>query len=136
MHGDEPPPPPQGYPAPNVWIGLQVEPVVHRDWIAARARAQFANGLLEEAASLRERYGPSPRAFSAFGYHEAFAAIDGTLTIDQAVERDITRTNQFARRQRTWFRAEPDINWLDATSQSPDQARQIIEASLKAPSDT
>ena len=117
-----------------MWIGLQVDPTIHRDWIADRARAQFAAGLLEEAAGLRERYEPSLRAFSAFGYHEAFGVLDGSLTLDQAIERDITRTNQFARRQRTWFRAEPDINWLDATSQSLEgQARQVIEARLKAP---
>jgi tRNA dimethylallyltransferase len=131
VHGDKPPPPPQGYPAPSVWIGLQVEPAIHRDWIADRARAQFAGGLLEEAAGLRDRYGTSPHAFSAFGYHEAFGVLNDDLTLDQAIDRDITRTNQFARRQRTWFRAEPDINWLDATSQSLEtQARQVTEASL------
>jgi len=59
---------------------------------------------------------------------------DGSLSLDQAIERDITRTNQFARRQRTWFRAEPDINWLDATSDSFDaEARRIIVARLDAP---
>ena len=60
VHGDTPPPPPQGYPAPSVWIGLQVEPAIHRDWIADRARAQFANGLLEEAAGLTGALRPEP----------------------------------------------------------------------------
>jgi tRNA dimethylallyltransferase len=111
-----------------------VEPPIHRDWIAARARAQFATGLIEEAAALRQRYDTNLRAFSAFGYHEAFGVLDGSITLDQAIDRDVTRTNQFARRQRTWFRAEPDINWLDATSRSLEaEARRIVESSLDDP---
>ncbi len=116
VHGDRPPPEPRGYPARSVWIGVAVEPRTQRDWIVERARAQFASGLLEEAAALRERYGPALPAFTALGYHEAFAVLDGKLTVEQAIDRDATRTWQFARRQRTWFRAEPGIEWLDADS--------------------
>lgn len=125
LHGDRPPPQPRGYPAPQVWIGLQVDPQTHRDWIAERARAQFASGLLEEAAALRQQFPPDLRAFSAFGYREAFSVLDGTLKIDEAIERTVTRTSQFARRQRTWFRAEPDINWVDAASDSVKAAREL-----------
>jgi tRNA dimethylallyltransferase len=114
VHGDRPPPEPRGYPARSVWIGLQAEPAQHRDWITQRARAQFASGLLEEAAALRERYDPGLRPFSAMGYHEAFAVLGGELTLEQAIERDATRTWQFARRQKTWFRTEPDVSWFDA----------------------
>lgn len=113
VHGDQPPPEPRGYPARSVWIGLQADPALHRAWIADRARAQFASGLLDEAASLRQRYDPSLPAFTAFGYREAFAVLDGELTLEQAIERDATRTWQFARRQKTWFRAEPDVKWFD-----------------------
>ena len=116
LHGDEPPPAPRGYPARSVWIGLQVEAEVHRGWIVDRARAHFASGLVEEAAALRRRYDPSLRAFSAVGYGEAFQVLDGRRTRDQAIDQVILRTNQFARRQRTWFRAEPDVHWLDAAS--------------------
>jgi tRNA dimethylallyltransferase len=131
VHGDTPPPPPQGYPARHVWIGLQLEPAVNRDWIEDRARAQFGSGLLAEAAALRERYDPGLRAFSAFGYREAFAVLDGAATVGEAIQRVVVRTNQFAKRQRTWFRGEPDINWLDATSTSLEsEARQIVETSL------
>ncbi len=82
-------------------------------------------------AALRQRSIPSLRAFSAVGYHEAFDFLDGKLTFEEAIERDITRNNQFARRQRTWFKAEPDINWLDATSASLDRdALRIAQSSL------
>ena len=47
-------------------------------------------------------------------YREAFAVLDGTLSEEDAIQRTAARTRQLARRQRTWFRAEPNINWLDS----------------------
>jgi tRNA dimethylallyltransferase len=66
-----------------------------------------------EAVALRERYGVHPRAFSAFGYYEALGCADGEIDEATAIERDVARTRAYARRQTTWFRAEPDIAWLD-----------------------
>jgi len=97
-----------------VWVGLEADPQTHRDWIVERVHAQFASGFLEEAAALRQRYDPSLRSFSAVGYREAFDVLDGRLAVDQAIAQTIVRNNQFARRQRTWFRRDPRITWLDA----------------------
>ena len=58
-------------------------------------------------------------AFSAIGYREAWAFLDGELTREQAIELDVRRNVAFARRQRTWFRSEPGITWLDATATPP-----------------
>lgn len=113
IRGDAPLPAPRGYSAPHAWVGLRVLPEIHDGWIVARAREQFANGLLEEAAALRERYDPALPAFSAIGYREAWSVLDGEATLDQAIATDSQRNRAFARRQRTWFRAEPDIAWLD-----------------------
>jgi tRNA dimethylallyltransferase len=110
-------PPPRGYPGPVAWIGLSVEPDEHRRWIASRARAQFDAGLIDEARALRERFDPGIPAFSAIGYREAWAVLDGQLTRDEAIAEDARRNVAFAKRQRTWFRAEPDVAWLDATSE-------------------
>lgn len=110
--GDTPPPPPRGYPAPVVWLGLAVDPARHADAIEARAREQFANGLLDEAAALLERYPEDLRAFGAMGYREAFDVLAGRATLEQAIATDTGRTRAYARRQRTWFRSEPDIHWL------------------------
>ena len=55
-------------------------------------------------------------ALSAIGYREAWAFLDGELTREQAIELDVRRNVAFARRQRTWFRSEPGIAWLDATA--------------------
>jgi tRNA dimethylallyltransferase len=130
LQGDIPLPAPRGYPAPVAWIGLRLEHAVHRRWIAARARAQFESGLIEEARSLRERFDPSLPSFSAIGYREAWSVIDGQATLEEAIDADAARNVRFAKRQRTWFRAEPDITWLDPTD-SRQAATTIADAALR-----
>ena len=95
---------------------------------ADRARWQFDNGLLEEAAALRERYDPALPAFSAMGYREAFALLAGEISREDAIELTARRTRQFARRQRTWFRAEPDVEWLDAAADPLPRAAAVARA--------
>jgi tRNA dimethylallyltransferase len=116
LQGDAPPPPALGYGGPIAWLGLRAAPPVHREWIARRARDQFDAGLVEEARGLRERFDPTLPAFSAIGYREAWAVLDGHLTREQAIELDAKRNADFARRQATWFRSEPGVEWLDATA--------------------
>ncbi len=119
LQGDVPLPAREAYPGPMVALGLHVEPATHQAWIADRARGQFANGLIEEARALRDRWDPSLPAFSAIGYREAWSVIDGDATLADAIEADILRTVAFAKRQRTWFRAEPAFTWIDATGTDP-----------------
>lgn len=114
LTGSAAPPLPRGYPAPIMWLGLRLEPPLHRERIATRAREQFGAGLLDEAAALRRRYPEDLRAFSAMGYREAFDVLAGRSDLDRAIDRDADRTWAYARRQRTWFRSEPDIDWLEA----------------------
>jgi tRNA dimethylallyltransferase len=112
------------------WLGLTVEPATHRGWITHRARAQFDAGLIDEASALRERFDPGLPAFSAIGYREAWAVLDGELTREAAIAEDARRNKTFAKRQRTWFRAEPDITWLDAAADAVeptlDAARRLL----------
>ena len=131
LQGDVPLPEPRGYPAPVAWLGLEVESGTHRDWIDARARAQFAGGLLDEARHLRERFDPTLRAFSAIGYHEAWDVLDGRVGLDEAIAVDIGRNVSFARRQRTWFRSEPDITWLAVGPGEPDPLPAALDAARR-----
>jgi tRNA dimethylallyltransferase len=128
--GTGPLPDPRGYPGPVAWIGLSLDRTTHRAWIATRARAQFDAGLIDEAERLRERFDPGLPAFSAIGYREAWAVLDGRLTREAAIDEDSRRNASFAKRQRTWFRAEPDIAWLDANGGPDDQtiaaARRLL----------
>lgn len=112
-------PAPRGYDAPVAWLGLTVERETHLSWIAHRARAQFESGLVEEAGTLRERFDPGLPAFSAIGYREAWALLDGQTTREAAIAEDARRNAAFAKRQRTWFKAEPGVAWLDATGGPP-----------------
>jgi tRNA dimethylallyltransferase len=116
LRGDGPLPEPVGYPAPVLGIQLVLAPAEHRRRIDARAEAQFGAGLVDEARALRERFDPSLPAFSAIGYRESWAYLDGELTLAAAIELDARRNAQFARRQRTWFRGEPALSVLDAAA--------------------
>jgi tRNA dimethylallyltransferase len=135
LEGDRDAPPPRGYDGPSRWIGLSLDPDTHRTWIATRARAQFDAGLIDEARSLRDRFDPTLPAFSAIGYREAWAVIDGAMTVEAAITEDARRNVGFAKRQRTWFKAEPGIEWLDAAdertarSAALAQARQLLRPS-------
>ncbi len=120
-------PAPRGYDGPSAWIGLAVDQSMHRSWIESRARAQFDAGLIDEARALRERWDPALPAFSAIGYREAWAVLDGQLTREAAIAEDARRNQAFAKRQRTWFRAEPDIRWLDGTAE--DRVDQAVTTS-------
>ena len=77
--------------------------------IDRRARSMVADGLLDEAAALREAHphGLSTTARQAIGYAEAFAVLDGELDLDLLAPTIAQRTWQYARRQRSWFRRDP-----------------------------
>lgn len=133
LAGDGPPPPARGYPAAVAWLGLDVPVATHGGWVAHRARGQFEAGLIAEAHGLRERWDPALPAFSAIGYREAWAVLDGRLTRDAAIEENIRRNAAFAKRQRTWFRSETGITWLDARSPDiGDAALQLATRLLDA----
>ena len=117
--GDRPRPAVRGYAAPVGWLALDVPADTHRRWIETRARAQFETGLVEEARALRERFDPALPAFTAIGYREAWALLDGSLSREAAIELDAKRNVAFAKRQRTWFRRERDIAWLDPSVGDP-----------------
>ncbi|HEX7611545.1 MAG TPA: hypothetical protein VF371_02135, partial [Candidatus Limnocylindrales bacterium] len=53
------------------------------------------------------------------GYAEARAVIDGRLSPEEAIAEDARRNVHYARRQATWFRREPDVIWLDTTTDLP-----------------
>ncbi|MGK3650418.1 tRNA (adenosine(37)-N6)-dimethylallyltransferase MiaA [Pseudarthrobacter enclensis] len=102
------------YYQPAVQIGLAVERAALHERLAARVHAMVDAGLLEEvrrldAAGLRA----GKTACRALGYAQFLQVIDGSATVAEAAEATIVATRQFARRQLTWFRADPRITWLD-----------------------
>ena len=131
LTGSALPPRPLGYPGPVTWLGLRRPPPAHRRAIEARVDAHFDAGLLEEAERLRARYGEDLPAFSAMGYREAFDVLAGRSDIVTAKARDAQRTWAYARRQRTWFRSEPDIAWLEVGEGTAAAARELLASFLR-----
>jgi tRNA dimethylallyltransferase len=115
LQGDAPLPLPVGYPAPVLGLQLVVAQSEHRRRMELRARAQFASGLVEEARALRARFDPALPCFTAIGYRESWAFLDGACSLEAAIALDAQRNIGFARRQRTWFRTERSLAILDAT---------------------
>ena len=78
--------------------------------IEARYRQQLAAGFLDEVRALGGRMSRTAR--QALGYRELLAHLAGDCTLEEAVAAAVSRTRQFARRQRAWFRRDPRITWL------------------------
>ena len=114
------------YYQPAVQVGLGVDREVLRDRLASRVHRMVASGLLEEVRLLDARgLRRGKTASRALGYSQFLRVIDGTSTVSDAAEETILATRQFARRQLTWFRADPRITWLDW--QDPQLAAKAAE---------
>lgn len=102
------------YHRPAVQVGLGVDRDVLRERLAARVYRMVEAGLLDEVRELDARgLRRGKTASRALGYAQFLRVIDGGSTVKQAAEETIVATRQFARRQLTWFRADPRITWLD-----------------------
>jgi tRNA dimethylallyltransferase len=88
--------------------------------INQRAAAMFDRGLIEETERLIERYGPDCRPFTSLGYAEAAAVLRNELTREQAESEAQQGHRNYAKRQLTWFRREPNIHWLGGCGGDPD----------------
>jgi len=106
--------PAREYFQPAIQIGLDVDRELLRDRLASRVHAMVARGLLEEVRRLDSaglRHGKT--ASRALGYAQFLRVLDGGSGLAQATDETIIATRQFARRQLTWFRADPRVHWLD-----------------------
>jgi tRNA dimethylallyltransferase len=93
-------------------LGLNPPRAVLYARINRRAYEMFDRGLVEETTQLVERYGFECRAFTSLGYAQAIAVLRGELTRDQAVALVAQGHRNYAKRQLTWFRKDPEIQWL------------------------
>ena len=84
-----------------------------KDRIIQRTKDMFLSGFIEETKYLIARYGPDLKVLETIGYREARKVLENQLTIDKAIESTTTKTIQFAKRQKTWFRNKNNPIWLD-----------------------
>jgi tRNA dimethylallyltransferase len=103
--------------------------------INARARAMFADGLVGETRELLARYGHPP-ALDSLGYRQALQYLDGALTLEQAIAAASQGHRNYAKRQLTWFRREPEVAWLNGFGDDLSvrtEAESLVAQSLAKP---
>ena len=93
-------------------IGLEPDRQLLYDRINRRAQQMFENGLIEETQRLLEKYGSAAGPLSSLGYKQAAQFLRGELTREQALQGAQQAHRNYAKRQMTWFRREPDVQWL------------------------
>ncbi|MEU1361368.1 tRNA (adenosine(37)-N6)-dimethylallyltransferase MiaA [Micromonospora zamorensis] len=111
---------------PSVQLGVDLDTGLLDERIALRVDRMWADGLVSETRELVGRGLPEGRTASrALGYQQVLRMLAGELTESQAHDETVRATRRFVRRQRSWFRRDPRIHWLD--SATPD----LIGAALR-----
>jgi tRNA dimethylallyltransferase len=101
---------------PVRFIGLTVEPVVLYEAIERRVDTMMALGLLDEVRGLLARgFREAATAQQAIGYKELVSVLEGGSSLEDAVARIKQATRRYAKRQRTWFKRDDRIEWIDVT---------------------
>lgn len=115
---------------PATWIGLRRERAALHQRVRARVRGMLDAGWLEEVRLLVAMgYAPTLPSFTATGYADLVGAVRGELRVDEAAERVRLATNAFIRRQETWLRSEPRIQWFDASdSRLVSRVQTVVQA--------
>jgi tRNA dimethylallyltransferase len=107
-------------------IGLNPPRRALYDRLNQRAAAMFSSGLVEETRQLLEQYG-RVKALDSLGYRQALAVLDGTMSEAAAVEAAQQGHRNYAKRQLTWFRREPEVNWLERFGDEPETLQLAVE---------
>lgn len=128
----------EAWPAPwqGRMFGLQRSPEDLRRRIEARVDRMFQTGLVEETQRLLER-GVPPRstALQALGYRQVLEYLEGRRSLAETIALVKQRTRQFARRQRTWFRGQMPLRWVEVCpgAGAAEVADRIITELRRAP---
>lgn len=93
------------------WVGLNFPREELYNRIEQRVDAMIKAGLIEETRGLLERYGRIRNIIETIGYREITDYLDGHATLDEAVKMLKQNTRNYAKRQLTWFRKNPEIKW-------------------------
>ncbi len=115
----------EGYSA--IKIGLQPPRAALYERIGKRVRAMLARGWREEvAALLKSGVPPSAKPFEFIGYRELSANLDAADSPDGVVEAIAQATRRYAKRQLTWFRKEPDVQWVPGFGDDPEIVTAVV----------
>ena len=115
-------------------LGLDPDRKALYQRIDERAQQMFAAGLVEETSRLGQKYGERAWALGSLGYRQARQVLSGELSREAAVAAAQQGHRNYAKRQMTWFRREPDVRWLRGFGNDPiilAQAAALIESHLQ-----
>ena len=107
-------------------FGLDPERPELYERINQRARQMFEMGLIQETQQLIDKYGSSARPLSSLGYRQAAQLLRRELSRDEAVRAAQQGHRNYAKRQMTWFRREPDVIWLKGFGDDPVIQREAV----------
>ena len=91
-----------------------------------RAAAMFQSGLIEETRTLLAQYG-RVQSLDSLGYRQALTVIEGSVTLEAAIAAAQQGHRNYAKRQLTWFRREPEVHWLENFSDDPNTINEALE---------
>ena len=94
-------------------LELGLDRVNLKERILQRTKNMFFSGILEETKNLISQYGSDLKILETIGYREAKDVLDNKINIDKAIEITTTKTIQFSKRQKTWFRNKNNPIWLN-----------------------
>lgn len=123
------------YLQPSLQVGLRMDRAQLHERLEQRVHTMLDQGLIEEVKTLRQRGLDSAKtASSAIGYRQFLRYLrmqeqgqESAYPREQARLETVIATRQFARRQLTWFRADPRVHWLDAGSKTKlAQIRELL----------
>ena len=117
--------------SPPPWriLELGLNPANLRQRINQRTELLYEQGLIEETQKLKQQFGADLPMLQTIGYGEALQVLEGQLDRASATSMTTKRTQQFAKRQRTWFRRQHQPHWLSDIDPF-NEASQQIEAGL------
>jgi len=106
-------------------IGLNPPRQALYERLNARCAAMFSAGLVEETRGLLAQYGPV-KALDSLGYRQARSVLDGALNEDEAIKAAQQGHRNYAKRQMTWFRREPEVRWIAGFGNEAETVRAAI----------
>lgn len=107
-------------------IGLRIDNETLHENITKRVNQMINAGLEREVKILADKYGWGAEPMKGVGYRQWRAYFEGRQTLEETRQRIISATIGLAKRQRTWFKRNPDIHWFGSIAEADGYIRQVL----------
>ena len=117
-------------------LGLDPDRAALYARINQRAQQMLKGGLIEETKKLIEKYGSRARPLGSLGYKQAAEFLRGELTREHALSMIQQAHRNYAKRQMTWFRREPEVMWFQGFGEDPEIKQSVCSVVARSLSAT